>query len=233
MSAPWNLNPFDFVIIALAILLLFRTRISEWFSGLLRGREDKHQLHSEVHGILLAVTAQAANTAQIRDALTQLVAVIGSHDENDVHVKQLVAMEGIKAELYNIRVNGEGIASRLAAFSKQETELKNITGALDRIEAYHAKTELHNTKTNVMAFQLAMTDWMKNQLDATKKLDERLFEFVNSTKRIMRALEGGVGGDDDSLIEAARDIRMRAADKGIDLTLEDALKRAREQANFR
>lgn len=68
---------------------------------------------------------------------------------------------------------------------------------------------------------------------AVKKLDDRLFEDINAHRRIMKALEGQGGGDDDEIIETAKHIRSVAADKGIELSLEQAISRAREQANFR
>jgi hypothetical protein len=69
----------------------------------------------------------------------------------------------------------------------------------------------------------------EEQLEATKKLDQRLFEFVNATKGIMRAINGNSADDQDALIENAKMIQARAADRGIEITLEDAIKRAREQ----
>jgi hypothetical protein len=168
-------------------------------SRLVVGKPDRHELHSEIHGILLAVTAQAASTAQIRDAVAAFVASPKSAD--DSHLDALRDIRDTLALKTNIAENGSAQRQKL-----WQEQVEGIQGILKG---------------------------QQGQLEATKKLDDRLFEFVNSTKRIMRAMEGGVGGDDDTLIEAARDIRMRAADKGIELTLEECIKRAREQANFR
>jgi len=209
-----SISPFDYAVIVIALLLSFRTAISGWLHGLLGGKGDKHQLHSEIHGILLAVTTQAAATNQIRDAVGGFSEALGRQLKIADEIKHALAF------LIPIRdclshISGPVGDSEASRFSRIAHDLEHI----------RAQTQ-PDYGNEIMKIG-------QDQLDATKRLDERLFEFVNSTKRIMHALEGGVGSDDDAVIEAARDIRARAADKGIELTLEQALKRAREQANFR
>ena len=246
-----SISPFDYAVIVIALLLSFRTAISGWLHGLLVGKGDKHQLHSEIHGILLAVTTQAANTAQIRDTLTQLVVNIEKPNEEwSVAIDSLLTIKDNLAALFDVdeSVDLPGISiDRIARISERtsatvekiEESLRHICGpvghdGISRFEKVsYAVEKMSVNPTNHEDFHGAVLKSIAHQLDATKRLDERLFEFVNSTKRIMHALEGGVGSDDDAVIEAARDIRTRAADKGIELTLEQALKRAREQANFR
>lgn len=261
MPAPWNLNPIDIVIFIFAIGIALRQPIAAWASRLMAGRPSKHELHSEIHGILMAVTAQAATTAQIRDAIAQLVAAMGKPDEGDTQHKQLNVLEQIRIEMGRLTSNTNSIGNShakhleaissavLDAYAAVDVLTKLITDIKDSFASI--VTPLQNMSINVSyicgpvghdgvsrfsKMALATDSTLKfnqDQLDATRKLDDRLFEFVNATKRIMRAMEGTPGGDDDSLLESARDIRMRAADKGIDLTLEDSIKRAREQANFR
>jgi hypothetical protein len=67
-----------------------------------------------------------------------------------------------------------------------------------------------------------------------EKNDQRLADFVGATRRITRALEGNNGTDEETLLfEEAKDIMARAESKGVILTPEEAMKRARETRNYR
>lgn len=248
-----SLSLIDWIVLILAVGIILKAPISNAAAKIMAGKPDKHQLHSEIHGILMACTAQAAAANQIRDSLSHLASMMGNPDEYmDMRAKQLDVLQHILREVDRVRSSGLAIGevnSRImteqtdtmkfvqgilhgicgpighdgiSRFSKMESSLYQINAALQK-PADDSNAKFHET---VLSLSHA-------QLDATKKLDDRLFEFVNSTKRIMRAIEGTPGGDDDALIEAARDIRVRAAEKDIDMTLEECIKRAREQANFR
>jgi pyruvate/2-oxoglutarate dehydrogenase complex dihydrolipoamide acyltransferase (E2) component len=233
-----NISWFDWAVLAIAFGVLFKGQIGSLVGKLMVGSHKRHELHSEVHGILEAVTKQAGSMAHVRDNMGVFVTYIQSAEA--VHLDVLREIRDAMALKASIAETGS--AQRLKLWAEQVASIQDMQKAQQeqtastKVLAHLMEQEAMGRAGNLIkdgdawAALLAVS---REQLDATKKLDDRLFEFINSTRRIMKAIEGVGNSDDDDLIESAKDIRMRAAEKGIELSLEQALARAREQANYR
>lgn len=231
--------------VGVLMLMWFGERIWKGLREAVFGGGQRPTVRSEVHGLLEIAVKQTAVLVEMRDLmrgsltreadladiadtipdalrpLHDLLLSINSHQENcDEHLS------------YSATALGELRAHALQAVKDRQEFMEGESSAIVPFrEDFRVaiQTALGQINTLLAVIQKQGGE----QLEALQKLDQRLFEFVNATKGIMRAIQGNSGDDQDVLIEDAKMIQARAADRGVEITLEDAIKRARNQAVYR
>lgn len=189
-----------------------------------------------------AVKKQPPEVLAIWERLGVFGQAIETHLAKIDSEKQIALLGQIRdmAERYlaSVEFTGKNSVERWGKF--QEALQKQAIQQLEALRGIQAAMEQAVSIWKDPQQDLTLAALLKQgeiQLEALAKIntqleknDQRLFEFVASTKRIMRAIEGGDGADlgDDELIEKAKLIRAQAEDRGVSLTLEDCIKRARE-----
>lgn len=226
-SVPQALQMISLVAVA-AIVTLAVGPVMKWLQVASEQHAGKRALYPEIHSLLEVTVKQNAAIIEIRD----LLRVRPILDTNNV----VAAINALHQGILEQSPTGQIVEITKAIDDAGRDIVEKIHSIGTLIAAFKQQFDGQDRASSFMEMRSHMevsVGKLAQILGQLEKNDQRLFEFVNSTKRIMRAMEGQTGEDEDALIEEAKMIRARAAERGIEITLEDALKRAREHGVFR
>lgn len=205
-------------LVAVSLVVIFHGPIFRVFTLLLSRRDSKGHLYSEMHAMLEISIKQNAAIIEMRDLMrawldTQLTVPAINQVRDAIRDYPRLDMEPVLAKLQHL--------VECADFSE---------GPLASIDKNSSKTEDH--LSGIRQSLVALTEAQPKILDRLEKNDQRMFEFVNATKGIMKAISGEGEADDDILIDEARRIKAYAAEQGIEMSIEDCMKRARSKMTY-
>ena len=219
-------------------------RLPRW----LESRPHRFTVRSEVHGLLEIAITQTTALVEIRDCLREM-SKIGYAKQIDA--VSVAVIEEIRDEKSCISEFRDLVNARFP--TRQDGE--KIVGLLGQIRDYAEglaviSTDIHAVReavsdegkefdaawkqraTMVEAILREIAESQPKILAQLEQNDKRMFEFVAATKGIMKAMNGEGYEDDDIIVDEARRIKAYAAEQGVELTLEDAIKRARSKRTY-
>lgn len=246
----------DWIVVAFFSVLLaviFHGHIFRFLASIVSGRDPKHSLYSEMHSLLEISIKQNTAIIEMRDLMrawldTQLTVLAINQVRDAIRDYPRLDMEPVLASLgqavallmsidEDFGKVGECIEEIRTASSARAADGEAVVAKLQHLVecAEFAKgplASMDKQSSQQVDFVKTIAESQVKILAQLDKNDQRLFEFVNATKHIMKAISGEGAEDDDILIDEARKIKASAADQGIELTLEDCIKRARAKMTY-